>query len=131
MRLLDAPSREVCVCRRDRTDTPLQALLLLNEVQFFEAARGLGRLAVEHTDTPKARLAYAFRRATARSPDAAELADLLAAWETFRRHFRKNPDEARRAAGDDPPAGVAVDDFAAFTLTANLVLNLDEVLNRE
>jgi Protein of unknown function (DUF1553)/Protein of unknown function (DUF1549)/Planctomycete cytochrome C len=131
MSLLDAPSREVCVCRRERTDTPSQALLLLNEEQFFEAARGLACLAIRDAENAEARLASLFLRATARPPGATELARLRTTWEELRGHFHENPDLARQAAGGAAPGGIPLDEMAAYALTANLLLNLDEVLNRE
>src|SRR5262249_58757440 len=70
----DAPSREVCQVKRARTNTPLQALELLNDVTYVEAARHLAELMLTKGGaTPEERLAYAFRRATARTPAAAEL----------------------------------------------------------
>src|SRR5205085_9178181 len=69
----DAPSREVCQVRRPRTNTPLQALELLNDVTYVEAARQLAqRMLTEGGTTPESRIAYGFRRATARPPSDAE-----------------------------------------------------------
>src|SRR5207237_4383373 len=73
MTAFDAPSRESCTVRRERTNTPLQALLLLNEKQYVECARALAERALrEGGARPEARLAYLFRLVTARRPDAKE-----------------------------------------------------------
>ena len=84
MTTLDAPSREACVVRRERTNTPLQALLLLNEPQFVEASRALAeRTLREAGPTTDERLVYMFRLATARLPDAKDMAELNAAFQDF------------------------------------------------
>lgn len=109
----DAPSREFCTVRRVRTNTPLQALTTLNDPAFFAAAKALAnRVLREAGPEAEARAAHAFRLATARRPSAAELAPLL-------RFYR---DEAARFAGDDA---------AAWTMVANVVLNLDETMTKE
>ena len=77
MTTFDAPSREACQVRRERTNTPLQALLLMNEPQFIEAARGLAeRTLREGGATTDDRLTFMYRLVTARSPDAKDLAEL-------------------------------------------------------
>src|SRR5262249_44434314 len=69
MAIADAPSREACMVRRERTDTPQQALLMMNETQFVESARHLAEHVMKHGgDTPEARIAYLFKLATARTP---------------------------------------------------------------
>ena len=131
--ILDAPSREACTVRRERTNTPLQALLVMNAEVYVEAARGLAtrtlREAPADTDT---RLRYLFRLATARAPDAAELAVLRDDLRGHLANFREKPGAARRlvGVGVTPPDGaIAPEELAAWTMVGNLVLNLDEVLN--
>jgi hypothetical protein len=73
MLLFDSPSRELCTVKRSRTNTPLQALALLNEVTFVEAARAFGeKMIKEGGTTPEQRLTWAFKRALARAPSAEE-----------------------------------------------------------
>src|SRR5260370_17796299 len=79
MSILDAAWREFCTVRRERTDTPLQALMMLNDPQYFECARAMAERAMrEGGATPEERMAYLFKLATARTPDAKESAELLA-----------------------------------------------------
>ena len=109
----DAPSREFCTVRRVRTNTPLQALTLMNDPAFFAAAKALaGRALRDAAPQPEARAVHIFRLATARRPSAAELAPLL-------RFYRA---QAERHAGDDA---------AAWTMVASVVLNLDETVTKE
>jgi mono/diheme cytochrome c family protein len=134
MNILDAPSREACTVRRERTDTPLQALLLMNEKQFVECARALAEKTMrEAGPDPQARLTYLFRRATARSPDVRELAELLAEYRDHLATYQKDKNAARSliAVGESKPdASLDPSELAAWTMVANLVLNLDEVLNK-
>ena len=103
MTTFDAPSRESCQVRRERTNTPLQALLLMNEPQFIEAARALAeRTLREGGSTTDDRLTYMFRLVTARSPDANDLAELSAALDDLTAHYtqrarsRQTVDRGRR-----------------------------------
>jgi len=134
MNAFDAPSREACVVRRERTNTPLQALLLLNETQYIECARALAERAMKEAgDKPEDRLAFMFRLAAARKPDAIEATILT---ETLNEHLAKykgNVEAARKliAVGEtkaDPKLNPS--ELAAWTMIANLILNLDEVLNK-
>ena len=82
MTTFDAPSRESCTVRRERTNTPLQALEMMNETQFVEASRALAERGMKEGGARvEERLAYVFRLATARRPDAKELAELMAAYQ--------------------------------------------------
>ncbi len=134
MSILDAPSREACVLRRERTDTPLQALLLLNDPQYFEAARGLGERSIrEGGDSAESRAAYMFRLCTARQPDATELAELVGAYKDQLDVFTSDVEAAKQliAVGELPPdQDMQTTELAAWTMVANLVLNLDEVLSK-
>ncbi|QEH38750.1 Planctomycete cytochrome C [Aquisphaera giovannonii] len=134
MTTLDAPSRESCTVRRERTNTPLQALLIMNEPQFVEAARGLAeRTLREAGPTTDDRLAWMFRLATARRPGARELADLYAALQDFTSHYAGDPAAAKALveAGEtkpDPKRDPA--ELAAWTMIGNVILNLDEVMTK-
>ena len=134
MNILDAPSREACTIRRERTNTPMQALMLMNDPQFFEAARAFAERTIkEGGETPEARIAYIFEAATARLPKPKEEALLL---ETFRVHYEAlaaDPEAAKAliAVGESPPdETLEAVEVAAWTMIANLILNLDEVLNK-
>jgi hypothetical protein len=130
----DAPSREKCTARRERTNTPLQALLTMNDVQFFEASRQLGyRMLRQGGASDADRLRFGFRLVTSRNPQPAEdevLADALAAQ---RSHYAADAEAAKKAisVGDSPvPSDVAPVELAAYTMIANLLLNLDEVITK-
>lgn len=135
MLIFDAPSREVCAVRRSRTNTPLQALALLNEVTYVEAARKLGeRMMLEGGKGVNLRLTFGFRLATGRKPTAAELKVLRDGFVADARRFGKDPEAARKliGLGDTPaPASLDAPQLAAFTLAANVILNLDECVTRE
>ena len=131
----DAPSRETCSVRRARTNTPLQALALLNDKQFFEAARKLGeRMMKEGGASPEERITFAFRLVTARRPSVPELSALVAAFGDLRAEYAQDAKaaEALLAYGDSP-RDVALDpvELAAYAMTANLIANLDESVTKE
>jgi hypothetical protein len=134
MNAFDAPSREMCTVRRERTNTPLQALLLLNETQFVEAARALAERTMKEGGTkPEERLTYLFRLATARKPDAKELPELLAAYRDHLATYTRDVKGAKEliAVGETKPdEQLNPSELAAWTMIANLVLNLDEVINK-
>jgi hypothetical protein len=131
----DAPARESCIVRRTRTNTPLQALALLNDVTFVEAARNFAeRVMTGDGSTPRERLALAFRLATAREPSEHELASIVAGHERRLSRFRSQPKAATALISvGDSKAGPALDpaELAAYTATCSLILNLDEVVTRE
>ena len=135
MTTFDAPSREACQVRRERTNTPLQALLLMNETQYVEAARALAERTLKEGGTkPAERAGYLFRLATGRKPDAPEIAVLLDTYKDHLAHFSNNEAAANKliAVGQrkiDPKLNAG--EWAAWTMVANLVLNLDEVINKE
>ncbi len=134
MQVLDAPTRETCVLRRQRTNTPLQALALLNDVQFVEAARGLAARMIAYADRDEERLKYGFRLVTARWPLVQEQKQILGLLQQEREEFRSAPERAQElvAMGESPlPSGIDVCELAAWTVIGNLLLNLDEVLCRE
>jgi hypothetical protein len=134
MTTLDTPSREQCRTRRERTNTPLQALLMMNDVTYFEAARHLAyRMLHEGGASDADRLRFGFRLVTARVPAEDECAILVQNLEAQRSLFRANDEAARKATsvGESPvPDDVPRDELAAFTMVANLLLNLDEAVTR-
>jgi hypothetical protein len=131
----DAAGRETCVVRETRTNTPLQALTLMNEVTYVEASRLLAqRVLHEAGPTPEQRLTLAFRLLTARPPRPTELKLLLADLEEHRVHYRRDPQAALKllAVGEaqrDEKLDAA--ELAAYTAVANLILNLDETITKE
>jgi hypothetical protein len=128
----DATSREYCTVRRVRTNTPLQALTLLNDPASFEAARALAaRMRTDAAAGPtlEARAAYGFRLCLTRPPSAAETARLVALFRTESRHYRAHAADARAVIGGGADADAA--DQAAWTIVANVLLNLDEMITRE
>jgi len=135
MLLFDAPNRETCTVKRSRTNTPLQALALLNETTFVEAAHGLAkRMIAEGGETPADRISHGFRLAIGRRPTPHELATLAGGFEADLKRFTAEPAAAEHYAtvGLVPrPEGVPVAEFAAYSLVANVIINLDEFVMRE
>ncbi len=135
MLLFDAPNRETCIVKRSRTNTPLQALALLNETTFVEAAHGLARrMITEAGATPADRIAHGFRLAIGRTPTAAEIAALVAGFEADLAAFAAAPERAEKYAAVGlvkQPEAVPAVEFAAYSLAANVIFNLDEFVMRE
>ena len=130
MMAFDAVNREVCTVRRDRTNTPLQALVTLNDPVYVEAAQALARRIASHEGSTAERVAYGFRLATARSPEKFEHERLVKLFEVVRAKYADNS-EAATAIATMPlgpvPAGMDVVDLAAWTVVGNVLLNLDEM----
>jgi hypothetical protein len=134
MDIFNAPSRETCTVRRERTDTPLQALVTLNDPQFIEAARQLAQTALETvTNNPSARLDFMAERLLARPLRPDENKIVLSSLNDILRHYN----EAERDAADllqvgdsKPDAKLDKPTLAAYTMVANELLNLDETLNK-
>ncbi len=131
----DAPSRETCQVKRARTNTPLQALELLNDVAYVEAARALAQLTIEQGGcSPDERIVSAFRRATSRTPTPAELAVLRRRLDRYRTAYRSDAKAAEQLIrhGESPPdPNVDRAELAAYTATAGVILNLDETISQE
>lgn len=130
----DGTNREQPCTRRERSNTPLQALQLLNDVQHFESARALAERAISEGGTAdRERIEYLYRTVISRRPTQHELELVQAALDTQRKLFAEDPDSATKAihVGDSQPRGVAAPvETAAWTLIANLILNLDETVSR-
>ena len=131
---LDAPTRESCVVRRGRTNTPLQALLLMNDEQFVEAARHLGaRMLTEGGAADDSRLTRGFRLALGRAPGPDELAVLRQTLNANREQFRADPAAANALLryGETPPAGgLDPAEHAAYTLVGSLLMNTDAFITK-
>lgn len=134
MTTFDAPSRESSCTRRERSNTPLQALLLMNDVQHFEAARALGqRMLTEGGITPDDRLSYGFRLVTARRPLDHERGILKDAFEQQLAKFAANAEAAKQAISygeSKPKVELNPSELAAYTMVANVLLNMDETLTK-
>ena len=129
--ILDAADRENCTVRPKRTNTPLQALTLLNETTFIEAARHLAvRMRNEGGDNS---IAFVFRTVTSRFPSNLEIETLHAARKHYFKEFQDNPDEAKLllAVGESPRPTGDLPAIAADTLLCNVILNLDESVSKE
>jgi hypothetical protein len=129
----DAPSREKFCVRRERTDTPLQALVTMNDPQYVEAARHFGERMIEQGCDAGQRLEFGFRSVTGRYPSASEKVVLRTALEKNLTRYQKNPESARKliSVGESPVnKNLNPSELAAYTLMASLLLNLDETLNK-
>jgi hypothetical protein len=126
----DAPRRAVCTAKRERTDSPLQALILLNGIQYVEAARVLGESLHRDTDGDPARMVdQGCLRCLSRHPDAKEQEILVRLYEEQLQHFEANPTEADQLIriGQKPPdASISAAKIAAATVLAQALLNHDE-----
>jgi hypothetical protein len=137
MATFDATNREVCTVRRSRTNTPLQALVTLNDPVYVEAAQALARRMMTGGANPEDCARLGFRLCLARAPHETELARLVELYEHSRGRFAADPDAARKLTSDPtatapaaaPPAETAAPtQLAAWTVVANVLLNLDEMM---
>ncbi len=132
----DAPDRSVCTIKRAQTNTPLQALVTLNDPVYVEAAQALGRRLILESSPEgdfDVRMADAFNLALARNPTTAEVVILRDVYFAALAEYRSAPEEAMKMATDPRgplPDGVDAADAAAMTVVCNVILNLDEFLNK-
>lgn len=133
MEILNAPSREVCAVRRERTNTPLQALATLNDPQFIEASRRLAELALINGRKEEDSLQFMATRLLSRPLAAKELGVVKGTLKEMQDFYGHEPAAAKQllAVGDSKPAvNLPAAQVAAFTMIANQLMNLDEVLNK-
>jgi len=134
MEILNAPNRETCIVKRERTNTPLQALVTLNDPQFVEAARFLAERSLKESgSTPDAQLDFITMRILSRKLNSAEKALVLSERTDLLDYYSKNIEEAKKlqtfgAHKSDPKLNLA--ELSAWTMTINSLMNLDEVLCR-
>lgn len=131
MAAFDAPNRETCTLRRGRTNTPIQALVTMNDPVYVEAAQALARRMIEQAKTPAEQVAHGFRRVLARTPSASELKRLLRLYDEALVEFKADPKRAADMATNPigpVPTGTDVVELAALTTVASVMLNLDETL---
>jgi hypothetical protein len=131
----DASPRETCVVRETRTNTPLQALALMNDVTYVEAARNLGqRMMREGGLKPDQRIEFGFRTATSRAPDAKEREVLLRSFHRALDRYQTDAGAAGKllSQGDSKPdAALDPRELAAYATVASLILNMDEAVTKE
>lgn len=130
MTILNAPIRDACVARRERTNTPSQALLLLNEPQYLKASRTLAQAILEKPEPE--RISHAWQRITCRMPDKEEISVMQSLREDLLSHYRQNPELADQAcAGLADLSSAEKIELAAWTLMVNTLYNMDITRNRD
>ncbi|MBM4089939.1 MAG: DUF1553 domain-containing protein, partial [Planctomycetes bacterium] len=134
MEIFNAPNREFCVVRRERTNTPLQALATLNDPQFVEAARHLAaQVLTKSQPTFEAGLQAIGRRLLARDFRPEEIEILHRSYVELTTYYQQHPEAAEQLRGvghATVPAGVDMTQLAAWTMLCNEIMNLDELLNK-
>jgi hypothetical protein len=131
MAAFNAPTREQCTVRRERTNTPIQALVLLNSPQFIEAARNLAESAIRETDDREKRAEWMFQRTLSRPATQADIADMLAVARAMSSLFKKDPKlagELIRTGDSQPDESLPEVDVAAWTMVANTLMNRDDFI---
>ncbi len=132
MSTFDAPNRDTCIVRRARTNTPLQALVTMNDPVYVEAAQGLARRMIEKGGVTTAeRATFGFRACLVRPPTEVEVSRLVKLYEDSKAKFAKDAAKAAQFATNPLgplPKGVDAIDAAAWTVVANVLLNLDEMV---
>ncbi len=139
MTIFDAPSRESCIARRERTNTPLQALLMMNEKQYFSAAMGLAHsLQLRHELSTADRVSLAYESITSHLPHESVLETLMEAMRQFQTQFTADPDAARAmiAGAGNPEIRSITDDagaaeLATMTMIVHSLFNLDRTKTHE
>ena len=131
MATFDAPNREICTVRRSRTNTPLQALVTLNDPVYVEAAQALARkITAEGGDSVEEKVTFAIRNAVLREPGDNEIERLSAFYKMALEDYSAIPDEAKKMAEEplgELPKGANIPEHAAWTVVSNVILNLDEI----
>jgi hypothetical protein len=133
MDIFNAPSRETCIMRRERTNSPLQALVTMNDVQFVEAARNLAQNAMQSDTRLERELDFMSERLHARPLDNQEEAVLAKSYSDFLAYYSSAPQDASKllkVGASQCRAGLAQPEFAALTMVANEMFNLDETLTK-
>jgi hypothetical protein len=135
MSTFDAPDRETCQVRRARTNTPLQALVLMNDVQYVEAARKFAeRIMAEGGTSSDERIRHAFRMIVSRQPGSTEVQSLSTLFEEYLSLFRSDPESATKLLSTgESPVNEQLDsgELAAWSMVAHVLLNLSETVTRE
>jgi hypothetical protein len=128
----DAPSREFCTVRRVRTNTPLQALTSLNDPYFFDVARGVARRMTKEGGAGNTeRATYGFRLCVSRKPASGELSSILSFYQEQLSRYKQDKQAAGQVIGENADQSVDPADLAAWTMVANVLLNMDETISKE
>ena len=130
MATFDAPDRQVCTVRRSRTNTPLQALVTMNDPVYVEAAQSLARRIYTEADTDAGRIRQGVRHCLSRDPSETEIDSLLTLYQQAYERLAETPDSALQLATvplGDLDEGEDAIVMAAWTVVGNVLLNLDEV----
>jgi hypothetical protein len=131
MDIFNAPNRETCTVRRERTNTPLQALATLNDPQFIEAARHLAHRALKEADSDcHDRLNYIALRLLSRPLQPKEYEVTQAVLQDLQKYYSANPKDAEALLSVGESKSEASPELAAYTMAVNQLMNLDEVLNK-
>src|SRR4029079_16197257 len=133
MDIFNAPTRETCTMCRERTNTPLQALVTLNDPQFVEAARNLAQHAIDSSAEENHRLNFLAERLLARPLLPEEIAIVRGSLQKFEKYYAARAEDAKKlvAVGESKAASkLPTPQLAAWTMVANELMNLDEVLNK-
>jgi hypothetical protein len=132
MDIFNAPSRETCVVRRERTNTPLQALVTMNDPQFVEAARWLAQHAIKESDSKvEDQVNFMAARLMSRALDAKEMSIVMGSYHDYLVYYDGKPDDAAKllkVGESQADASLPKPQFAAMTMVANELMNMDEVL---
>ena len=130
MATFDAPNREVCTLRRNQTNTPLQALVTLNDPVYVEAAQALARTMLQQNGDLEEQIAYGFKRCLLRNPSESELSALATLFDDMHQELASQPANAAKLATDPLgalPEGIDPIKAAAMTVVCNVLLNVDEM----
>ena len=133
MMIFDSPSREKCVVQRARTNTPLQALVTLNDPQFVEAARVLGQVLIQTVSDDPGRIQLAYQKCMSRPASDEELAIIKKLLSDQRERFKDSPEKATqllKVGESQRDESIDAVEHAAWTVIAQMILNLDETLTR-
>lgn len=133
MSVFNAPTREQCTVRRERTNTPLQALVLMNDTQYVEAAREFAELAVTNATEDHQLAAWMLRRALVVTPNEKDVEALVALAENCRKRFEQQPDDAQgllEIGESTIDASLDPIQLAAWTVVANTIMNRDDFVSK-
>ncbi len=134
MAIMDAPSRESCVLRRERTNSPMQALMLMNDPQYLECARALAEKAIyEGGESAAEKVVWMFRQCLLRVPQTYEVDGLLGDFVAYRNEYKADPEAAKQlvSVGETAPSTkISAEELAAWTMVASTLLNLDETISK-
>ncbi len=135
MQIFNAAGREMCSMRQENTNTPMQAMVLLNDPTFIEASRHLAqRMILDGGDDIESRVAFGYKLALASTLDPERKSILVDGLAEYKRHFQRNKDDAAaliRVGDSEPDVSIQAPELAAYTMLASVMLNLDEVITRE